>query len=163
MYDVAWKMSVRKTIVIVISIILITLVYLWRDNSAFSFHSMAEPVSVYFKWCCLGLIPGFFWFFFLPFFGGLPRVNTRVFLFFFPPFFGGLPRVNTGVFFFYPFLASSLCRQVCSSIHIFDSANYTRNWWFWIFQIHRTDRYVIPPTTLFPTLVNTRVFFLGGI
>jgi hypothetical protein len=46
---------------------------------------MAEPASVYFKWRCPGLIP---WFFFSrPFFGGLPKVNTRVLLFliFFPP------------------------------------------------------------------------------
>jgi hypothetical protein len=71
------------------------------------------------------------------------------------------------------------------SIPIFDSANYIRNWWFWIFQILRTKGYVIPPlpfsphwliprfffffalfrwvcntpTALFHTLVNTRVFF----
>ncbi len=79
-----------------------------------------------------------------------------------------LPRVNTRVFFFFflhPFPAGSLCKQVCSSIPIFDSANHTRNWWFWIFQIHRTGGYVIPPTALFPTLVNTRVFlfFFGQI
>ncbi len=40
---------------------------------------MAKPASLYFKWRCLGLIAGFFFFFFLPSFsGGLPRVNTRV-------------------------------------------------------------------------------------
>ncbi len=39
-----------------------------------------------------------------------------------------LPRVNIRVFFFFflrPFPAGSLCRQVCSSIPIFDSTNYT--------------------------------------
>jgi uncharacterized membrane protein len=50
---------------------------------------MAEPTSVYFKWRCPGLIPGFFFFFFFPpFSGGLPRVKTRVLLLlllFFPP------------------------------------------------------------------------------
>jgi hypothetical protein len=61
---------------------------------------VAEPASVYFKWRCPGLIPGFF-FSSPPFFGKLPRVNTRGF--FFPPFFSGLPRVNTRVFFSRPF------------------------------------------------------------
>jgi hypothetical protein len=59
---------------------------------------------------CPGLIPGLFYFilfYFSPFSGGLPRVNTRVyfilFYFIFPPFSGGLPRVNTRGFFFPPF------------------------------------------------------------
>jgi hypothetical protein len=44
-----------------------------------------QDLSVYFKWRCPGLIPRFFFLllFFLPFSGGLPRVNTRVFFFFF--------------------------------------------------------------------------------
>ncbi len=42
---------------------------------------MAEPASIYFKWRCLGLIPGFYFIFiFSPFFGGLPKVNTRILL-----------------------------------------------------------------------------------
>ncbi len=53
-----------------------------------STFSMAEPAFVYFKWRCPRLIPGFFLgFFFPPFFGGLPRVNTTVFLFFFSALF----------------------------------------------------------------------------
>jgi hypothetical protein len=62
-------------------------------------------------------------FFFSPFFGGLPRVNTKVFFFFpvcpgpesrgpetqiktrvfFLPFFDGLPRVNTRILFLFFF------------------------------------------------------------
>jgi hypothetical protein len=38
---------------------------------------MAKLPSV--KWRCPGLIPGFFFFFFSPFSGKLPRVNTWVF------------------------------------------------------------------------------------
>ncbi len=55
-------------------------------------------------------------FFFPPFSGGLPRVNTRVF--FFPPFSGGLPRVNTRrVFFSRPFPAGSLCMAELVSVY----------------------------------------------
>jgi len=47
-----------------------------------------------------GPIPGFCFFFFPPFSGGLPRGGQdqyQGFVFFFPPFSGGLPRVNTRV------------------------------------------------------------------
>jgi hypothetical protein len=55
-------------------------------------------------------------FFFPPFFSGLPRVNTKVF--FFPPFSGELPRVNTwGFFYSRPFLAGSLCMAEPASVY----------------------------------------------
>ncbi len=49
------------------------------------------------------LIPGVF--FFPPFSGGLPRVNTRFFFFFSRPFPTGCPRLIPRVFFSHPFLA----------------------------------------------------------
>ncbi len=87
-----------------------------RPNKTFFFLFLFRP----FPACCPGLKRGGFFFprpfpagcqrlirplsflfsFFSPFSGGLPRVNTRVFVF--PPFSGGLPRVNTRVFFSRP-------------------------------------------------------------
>ncbi len=86
-----------------------------------------QDLSVYFKWRCRGLVPGsfFFFLFFLPFSGGLPRVNNRVLLLlllFFLPFSVGLLMVNTKVFlffvfFFRPFPAGSLCMAESASVY----------------------------------------------
>ncbi len=73
-----------------------------------------QDLSVYFKQCCRGLIPGsfFFLFFFRPFPASCPGLIPRFFCFFFSPFSNGfavygktglcifqmaLPRVNTRV------------------------------------------------------------------
>jgi hypothetical protein len=67
---------------------------------------MAEPALVFFFFAlfpagCPGLISGFFSFsfFFPPFSGGLPRVNTRLFLFFPHPYSAGCPCMfSLGIF-----------------------------------------------------------------
>ncbi len=60
---------------------------------------------------CLGLIPGFFFFFPRPFPAGCQGLIPGFFFFFvfFPPFSGGLPKVNTRVFFF--FFSSTLFKE----------------------------------------------------